>query len=282
MRLIFPLVILSLLAVSCGTNTTQKEKDVVASVGNKTLLRGDVEDGMPKLISPEDSILMADKIIHQWVKDNLLYDIASKNVSDKEHIDQLVENYRKSLVVYQYQEQLVNEKLSKDISDDEMRKYFEENSDKFKLDEVLVKGIFLKVPVDAPQINDVREWYKSSSKAALERLDKYTAGNAVQYDNFLDNWVMFSELADNLPAHYDNPDAVVKNSKNIELQDSSYCYFLSIREYLQQGDPAPFEYAKPVIKEVLVNQKKMSFLKTVEDDLYNKAVEKGRVKFYTE
>ncbi len=282
MRLIFPIVILSLLAVSCGTNTTQQGKDVVASVGSKTLTRQEVEDGMTKSISSEDSIIFADKIVRQWVKDNLLYDIASKNISDKEHINQLVENYRRSLIIYQYQEQLVNEKLSKDIGDEEMAKYFEVNSDKFKLDQVLVKGLFLKIPLNAPQINEVREWYKSSSKAVLEKLDKYTVGNAVKYDYFVDNWVMFSELMDNLPTHYDDPDAVVKNNKNIELQDSSYYYFLNIKEYLLPGDQAPFEHVKPVIKEVLVNQRKMDFLKTVEDDLYNKAVEKGQVKFYME
>ncbi len=282
MRLIIPLVILSLLTISCGTNTMRTEKDVIVSVGNKTLMRQDIEDEMPKFVNSEDSILLADKIIRQWVKDNLLYDIASKNISDKEHIDQLVENYRKSLIIYQYQEQLVNEKLSKDISDVDMKNYFEENSDKLKLDQALIKGLFLKIPSDAPQINNVREWYKSSSPAALEKLDKYTAGNAVTYDYFVDNWMIFSDLMDKLPTHYNDPAALLKNNKNIELQDSSYYYFLNIREYLLPGDQAPFEYAKPVIKEVLVNQKKMDFLKSVEDDLYNKAVAKGQVKFYTE
>ena len=282
MRLIFPLVILSLLAVSCRNDAMRTVGDVVVSIDGKALTRQEVESGMTKFISSEDSILIADRIVRQWVKDQLLYDIASKNISDKERINQLVENYRKSLTTYQYQEQLVNEKLSKDIGDGEMMKYFEENSDRFELDQALVKGLFLKIPSDAPQLNDVREWYKSSSPATLEKLEKYTAGNAVKYDSFLDSWMMFSELIDNLPVHYNDPDAVLRNNKNIELQDSSYCYFLSVREYLLQGDLAPFEYAKPVIREVLVNQRKMSFLKAVEDDLYRKAVDKGQVKFYTE
>ena len=282
MRLIFPLVILSLLAISCGNDAMRTGGDVVVSIGGKSLTREELEEGMTKFASSEDSALIADRIVRQWVKDNLLYDIASKNISDKEHINQLVENYRRSLIMYQYQEQLVNEKLSKDIGDEEMMSYFKENSDRFKLDQALVKGLFLKVPSDAPQLNDVREWYKSSSPATLAKLEKYTVGNAVKYDSFLDNWVMFSELVDNLPTHYNDPDAVLRNNKNIELQDSSYCYFLSVREYLLQGDLAPFEYAKPVVKEVLVNQKKMSFLKKVEDDLYKKAVDKGEVKFYTE
>jgi hypothetical protein len=282
MRLIIPLVILSLLIISCNTNTIRTDEDIVASVGANTLTRREVEERMTKSLSPEDSILIADKIVRQWIKDNLLYDIALKNVSDKKHIDYLVENYRKSLTVYQYQEQLVNEKLSKDISDEEMMKYFEENSDKFKLDQALIKGLFLKIPSNAPQIDKVREWYKSSSSSALEKLEKYTVGNAVKYDYFQNNWIMFNELMDNLPAHYNDQDAFIRNNKNIELQDSAYCYFLSISDYLLQGDPSPFEYAKPMIKEVLINQKKMSFLKSVEDDLYDKAIEKGQIKFYTE
>jgi hypothetical protein len=270
-----------LFAVSCGKDS-QQEKDLVVSVGNKYLTRQEMEEGIPKSVSPADSVIIADKIVRHWIKDNLLYDIASKNISDKKHISQLVENYRRSLIIYQYQEQLVNEKLSRDIGDEDMKRYYDANSDKFRLDQTLVKGLFLKVPVDAPRIDNVREWYKSSSEVALEKLEKYTVQNAVKYDYFFDNWVIFTELMDIMPVHYNDPEAVVRNNRNIELRDSSYYYFLNISQYLLQGDKAPFEYAKPTIREVLINQRKMSFLKTVEDDLYNKAVEKGQVKFYTE
>lgn len=282
MRLIFPLVILSLLAVSCGRNTSQEKGEIVASVRNKYLTRQEMEEGIPKSVSPADSVIFADKIIRHWIKDNLLYDIASRNISDKERIDQLVENYRRAVVIYQYQEQLVNEKFSRDISDEEVKRYYDANSDKFKLDQTLVKGLFLKVPVDAPQINNVREWYKSSSETVLGKLEKYTVQNAVKYDYFFDNWVIFNELMDNMPVHYNDPDAVVRSNRNIELQDSSYYYFLSIKQCLLQGDKAPFEYAKPTVREILINQRRVNFLKTVEDDLYNKAIEKGQVKFYTE
>ncbi len=280
MRRIFPLLVLSLSAVACNKHTEQPEGEIVVKVGNKFLTKTELEAGLPKGLNQEDSILASEKNIKLWIKDNLLYDIASKNIADKEKINQLVENYRKSLIIYQYQEQLINEKLSKEISDEETTRYYEENKDKFKLDKVLIKGLYLKIPSDAPQLNNIKEWYKSSSKSALEKIEKYCLQNAVVYDYFYDRWVDFNELEDNLPIHYNDPAATVRSTKNIELKDSSYCYFLNIKEYLLEGDDAPYEYALPTIKELLINQKKVEFLKKAEDDLYNKALDKGQIKFY--
>ncbi len=282
MRLIFPLVIVSLLAVGCNRTAENVDNTAVVRVGNQVLTRTEIADNVPDGMTKEDSILASEHYIQLWVKDQLLYAIASRNIEDKEKIDQLVENYRKSLMVYQYQEQLINEKLSKEISEGDQKQFYEANADKFQLDRPLIKGMFLKIPVDAPQISKVQGWYKSGSASAIENIEKYSIQNAVVYEYFFDRWVDFSELTDNLPVKYENPETVVKNNKFIELQDSTYCYFLNIREYLLPGDQAPFEYSQPTIKEMLVNQRKMDFLKKLEDDLYQKALDKGQIKFFTE
>ncbi len=43
----------------------------------------------------------------------------------------------------------------------------------------------------------------------------------------------------------------------------------------------PYEYAQPRIKEILINQRKLEFIKEFEDELYNDALNGGDVKFYT-
>ena len=282
MRYIFPLLILSLLTANCHRKIERPNDDVVVRVGNNFLSNAEIKESLPENLSKEDSLIVSEKIIQLWIKDNLLFEHASKNVADKEEIKQLVESYRKSLIIYQYQEQLINEKLSKEIGEGEMMKYYEEHKNKFKLDKTLIKGLLLKIPVGAPQINDVREWYKSSSQSAISKIEKYSVQNAKIYDYFYDKWVDFNELMDNIPVHYDHPESVVKNNKNIEISDSSYHYFLHIEAYLLQGDDAPFEYAQPTVRELLINQRKMEFLRKVEDDLYNSALSNGKIQFYSE
>ncbi|MCC8145921.1 MAG: peptidyl-prolyl cis-trans isomerase [Bacteroidales bacterium] len=281
MRLIYTLVIVSLLAVSCKRETANNVERVV-KVGNKYLTREELNNNLPVYTTPEDSILAAEHFIRTWINDNLLYEVAEKNIVDKENIDLLVENYRKSLVIYQYQEQLVNEKLSREINNDEIIEYYENNKDKFQLDRPLIKGIFIKIPVDAPRIEQVRSWYKSTTPASIEKIEKYSVQNAASYDYFMDNWVDFLEFMDNWPVNYRNASDVIHKNAHIEQKDDNYYYFLNITDFLLPGDQAPFEYARSTVKEILINQKKIDFLRQTEENLYNKALNNGQIVFYNE
>ena len=282
MRQILLLIVITSLFVACKKTATEQSNIPVVKVGTKVLHKDELDSHLPKGLAKEDSIIAAEHYIRVWINEHLLYDVASNNIRDKENINQLVEDYRKSLIIYQYQEQLINEKLSKEIDNESMMSYYNANKDKFKLDRPLIKGIFLKIPSDAPQIDKVRVWYKSTSPSAIENIEKYSIQNAVIYDYFTDHWVDFNELMDNLPANYNNEDAFIRNNKNIEYQDKNYYYFLNIVDYLLSGDNAPYEYARPTIREMLINQNKIEFLKKTENDLYQKALNKGQIIFFNE
>ncbi len=275
MRNFFVFVILSLLAVACN-HSQSTSGDMIVSVGDEVLTKEEMHAMFPVGLSQGDSIILAEHFIQTWIRDELLYRVAAKNISNKAEIDRLVDNYRKSLVIYQYQDRLVSEKVSREIGEEELLKYYEENRDKFQVDRPLFKGLFIKVPVDAPQLNQIREWYKSAKPAALENLDKYSVQNAVVYDNFYDRWVSQSEIEDHLP---DGTNAELVKGKPIELQDIDYCYFLNISERLNPGDPAPFVYVENTIREILINQKKLDFLQQTENTLYETALKKGEIKF---
>jgi hypothetical protein len=279
--LLYFLGFLCCLLVSC-TGKSSKNADVIVTVGDKTLTRTDLEESLPPFLTPDDSIMATEHYVRIWISDHLLYDVAQKNIADKKSIEQLVENYRRSLIIYQYQEQLVNEKLGKEISDEALWNYYEENKDKFKLDKPLVKGLFLRVPVEAPQIDKVRSWYQSASASAITNIEKYSVQNAASYDYFVDNWKDFSELMNNWPSRYSGQSGILKTNKFLEQRDSSYYYFLHITDSLLPGDNAPFDYAKSTIKEMLINRKKIDFLRKTEDDLYNKALKSGKIKFSKE
>jgi hypothetical protein len=250
--------------------------------GNKFLYRDDVEDNIPVGISSADSLIAAEHYVRTWVNDVLLYDIAVQNTNNMDEINRLVENYKKSLLIYQYQEQLINERLTKDIDSQTMLDFYNENQDIFKLDKTIIKGIFLKIPSDAPQIDDIRKWYKTINPASIENIEKYSVQNAKTYDNFLEKWVDFNDLANNWPQNFRDEMAMANQKKQIEEQDSLYHYFLNITDYLLPGDTAPFEYVSPMIREQIINQQRIDFLKKTEQDIYLRAIKSGQVKFYNE
>ena len=271
------------LLAGCAQDTTTGQTDVLASMEGHQLHRAEVESLIPRTASAADSLLIAENYVKKWVKEQLVYEVAERNLSDeKMEIDQLVEDYRRSLIRYRYQERLVNERLKTDISEQDKQQFYEENPKLFTLEQGLIKGLFLKIPVDAPGLADVKKWYKSSDEAALEKIEKYSVQNATIYEYFYDKWVDFDEVMDNIPIYVSDPATFLKGHKQVEVADSSYCYLLNIAEYLVPGQTEPYESASPRIVEMLVNQRKVDFLRNFEDELYNEAVQKGKVIFPVE
>ena len=271
------------LLCSCKRTQPTDDADVLVRVKDRTLKRSEVVSLIPRGTSSADSLLLAESFVKKWVKDALVYEVAQRNLGDeKEEVDKLVEEYRHSLIRYRYQERLIKEKLSADIRESDKLNYYEENQKKFTLDKALIKGLFLKIPVDAPGLSEVKGWYKSTSEASLEKIEKYSVQNATIYDYFYDKWVDFDEVMDNIPVHVSNSTAYLKANKFVEVADSSYCYLLNIKEYLPEGSVAPYDYASSQITEMLINQRKVDFLKTFEEELYKDGIRGGDVKFFTE
>jgi hypothetical protein len=272
--------IICIIIISCS-NEENKNAASVVQVDDKILTQGEIEENIPQYLNEEDSLLAAEYYIRVWINDHLMYDLAQKNIADKKAIDRLVENYRKSLIIYQYQEKLINEKLSKEISNETLQNYFDNNRNKFKLDKPLAKGVFLKTPKSTSQIDKIRGWYKSITPSSLDNLEKFSKQNASIYDYF-DKWIDMNELMNKLPIKRENPVDMVKSHKFFEQEDDNYFYFLHVSDYLLPGENAPFEYAKAMVRELLINQKKIDFLRKTEEDLYEKALNSGRIKFFNE
>ena len=281
-RVYFILLTLSLSLFACNKAKQTDEPDALVKVNDRILTRNEVESLIPKGTTSADSLLLAESYIKKWVKDELVLKIAQRNLgSDKETIDKLVDAYRRSLLRYRYQEKLIQEKLSDEIQESDVLTYYDTNKEKFVLDKNLIKGLFLKVPADAPNLSEVKTWYKSGNVASLEKIEKYSIQNAAIYEYFFDKWVDFDEIRNNIPNQISNPESFLRTNKILEVTDSSFCYFLNIRQVLLKGQVEPFEYAEPRIREILINQRKLDFIKEFEEELYNDALDGGDVIFYS-
>ena len=252
-------------------------------VKDKTLTREEIERQIPKGVSSGDSLIRAESIVKKWIVDILMDDVAHQNIGDdKAEIDNLVNEYRRSLIRHRYQERIVKDKVSAEINDTEQLAYYEDNKEQFMLSENLIKGLFIKVSVSAPGLDNVRKWYVSDSDESVERIEKYSLQNALIYDYFYENWVRFDEVMEKIPHKISNPQQFLKVNKHLEISDSMHVYFLNISDKLLVGNIAPFDYSKTQIQSMMANRRKIDYLREFGEGLYNDAVRKGAVKFYTE
>lgn len=261
MHKLFCLLLLLLSMFSCKEKEDNTGKTPVAEYRGQKLYKEDLMLVVPEGISASDSLDYINSYIKNWVEDALLYEKARKNIENTDEINNLVEQYRRSLIVYQYQQQLLNNKVKTTISDEEVMAYYEEHFAQLILEESLVKGLFLKLPEDAPKISQVREWYCKPTPKNLKLLEQYSIQNAVDYDYFVDKWVVFEDIKDRIPYEIKNNDSFIQNNNKLEVKDSSFIYFLYIDDYLLKGQKSPLEYAQGSIRETLLNQRKMDFMK---------------------
>lgn len=276
---LFSFILLS----SCGKggdSNLDQEQIPIVTVKDKTLYKGELNNVIPQTLSPEDSIAAVQAYIKMWIDNQLMYDKAQRNIVNKEEIEQLVADYRKSLITNLYQEQLLKEQLAKTFSDKELESFYDSNKDKFKLKENIIKGLYLKVPIDSKELNNFIKWYKQSTDASVENIEKNTLQNAVGYEYFYDKWVGLNDIADNMPISISNGDEFLRTNKAVEVRDSSFVYLLNIKEYKTIGSEAPFEYVKNQLVEAYTEQRKSDYLKKVQQDLYNKAISDKEIKFY--
>ena len=196
MRILLLLLITLLGCGACKEQRDHKGKIPLVEVDGNFLYKEDLMSVLPVGLSKDDSILFAEHYIRSWVEEILLYEKAANNIPDNVDVDKLVENYRKALIMHTYQQELINQKLTNDISEQEITDYYGQNKELFKLENPLIKGVFIKVPLTAPQLNNVRRWYKSDKQDAIESLEKYSLQNAVKYEYFYDKWVSVTDRSE--------------------------------------------------------------------------------------
>lgn len=267
---------------ACKPSESTHGTGIVAKVDNAVLTQQEVEKIIPKTATSSDSLLIAESYIKKWVIDALTYDVAQKNLGkDQDTLDLLVEEYRRSLMRYRYQEKMVQNRLSAEMTSSDKETFYHENQKRFHLNHNLVKGLYLKVPVDAPGLDQVRKWYRSTDQQAIENIEKYSIQNAAHYEYFYDHWVNFDEILAKIPIRVSSQTTYLNQNRSIEVKDSTYCYFVNIADYLLVGNVAPYEYAEPLIQEMIINKRKIDFLKNFEEELYRDAIRKRKVELYT-
>ena len=265
----------------CAQEHDHKGRIPLVGVAGKFLYQDDLQAALPLNLSADDSVLFAESYIKNWVEDVLLFDKAEGNILDSEKIKSLVESYRKALIMHTYQEALVKQKLADEITADEVVEYYEKNKQLFLLDKPIVKGVFLKVPLKASKLSDVRRWYKRNTQDAIEQLEKYSLLNAVTYDYFYDKWRPLDEIEALIPNRTWNADSdYLEKNRNVELKDTAYHYFLHIEEYLGKDSQKPLDFAEEEIKETLINLKRVEFINGVKNDLYHQASDKNKIIYY--
>lgn len=252
--------------------------DAVATVGNKAITRADIATVMPAGLSATDSATFAKAYVRAWIERHLVEQVAAEEVDMKE-IDRMTADYRSELIMAQYRRAMAGQ-ADGFFAEDSLKAYFDTHKGDFRLERPLIKGIYLKVPDDAPNLNTIRKLYKSARPDDIDRLEKAANSSAIHYDYFRDTWVDLEQIETRIPIDFTSATlAKVTGKHPIDVTSQGFVYLLSISDVLPAGSIMPFETARPLVQERLLALRRHAYDKKLMKDLYNQAVADGTVKF---
>lgn len=253
--------------------------DAIATVNNQSLYQKDIDAITKTAQNQEDSARMAEAYIRQWATDILLYDKAKKQTGTKENIERLVEDYRRSLYVHEYEKQLTEQRMPKEVDSDSIQAFYDDNPERFVLRESLLQGVLLVTPVDAPMPDSLRYWLGHIEEGYYEQTEKYAYQFATGYELFTEQWQHANTILQRIPMTYADLNKAIQKEQLIERTDSSYTYLLGITRYCLEGQKMPMEYAAQEIEKILLEQRQVQFLQQEKENIYNNAIKLGYLVF---
>ena len=258
---------------------SHKDNNIIASVNDKDLFLSDVMSVIPNHI--EDSLYFIDRFKENWIRKELLLSYAKMNLStDFLDYKEKIESYKSSLLIYAYQQQLLNQNFDTLVDFTDISNYYDQYKNEFRLNKSIFKGRFIVVDKLAPELDLLNKIYTSEKEIDIESLEDYCQQFSKIYYLECNKWQYFSVFNMKLPKFIEDEDSFLMNNKGIWSEDESFRYYIFVKDYQLRGSVSPLDIEKDKIKNVILNKKKVEYLKELENELYQDALANKSIKIY--
>lgn len=257
------------------------DDEAVAQVGQVKLYRSELDKVIPKGVSQEDSTRLAQQYINTWASDMVFVNIAEEQLSKAEKdVTKELEDYRKSLLKYRYEQLYVNERLDTSVTDDMVEEYYNAHQDKFILERPVVKARYLNISADSPNLEPIRRRMSSDDASDLVEADSIAYISAMQFATWDNRWIDIVMLSREFEMDYAAMIAMMKKGWVEQKDTLGNIHLAYINDIIMDGQPAPVEYSAPVIKDMIISARKQNLVLNLEQDLLKDARENGKFVIY--
>ena len=258
------------------------DDEVVAKLGNRKLYKTELDAFIPNGVSAEDSTNLALQYINTWATEQLFCDIAQQQLSKEElDVNAELEDYRRSLLKYRYEQRYVNERLDTVVLSQEIDDYYHSHEDLFVLDVPIVKARFLDIMQDSPNLELIKDKMCSSKIEDLEMADSLAYSSALRYEDGSDKWVDMVTFARNFGTDYGTLLSKAGKDGFIEIPDERGDVKIAyICEMQRVGELAELDYCEDRIKDIIISTRKQTLLSDLERELLSDALDKETLIIY--
>lgn len=282
MRFWITIFLLSAMVVSCDYFKAPKKPKAIARVGESYLFQDDIVDLVPKGTSKKDSIAIVKAFIDRWATQKLLFEAAERNIGkDKaSEFNALIDQYKVDLYTKDYIESLVVRQIDTVVSEAQIEAYYAKNKQYFKNSSELVKLRYINLVKENPKFAKIKSKFSSFTKKDRKELEQL----AVQFKSYAFNdsiWVDINQVYEKIPfINLENKQKYISSGMNFQYPDSTTVWLVKVNNVLPKDSPTPLEFLRPTIKQIIINNRKLDLINTIEKEITNDAIKDNKYEIY--
>lgn len=257
----------------------KKETDtLLVTVYGDELYYSEIQHLMTPGLNKEDSVNLLNTLCEKWAKEQLLVQKAKINLPlIQQNVSAQVESYENSLLIYSYQKELLNQKLDTVVSEQEIKEFYQKKKQNFLLKNSVAQVNFIKLKKEVPYLWKVKRLFKKEDEESKLLLEDYCYQFADDY--YIDEkWLYLKDIFSAFPESYSSRTSLYQG-QSIEVLEDNFYYFLYVKKYKLKGNVSPLEMLSNQIRSIILNKRKIDFLKHVEMELYQNALSNNYVHY---
>lgn len=252
--------------------------DLIARVGEDRLYASELTQVTVGL-SGKDSLQALRSYADQWVKRKVLLQKALDNIRESDlNIEGLVQSYKESLILFEYEKELVYEKLDTVLQQAEIDAYYEEHKDGFILPRDMYQVYYIKLPTDAPDLKQARSWIlKPADEEDVIMAEGYCKqfSSGFEMNNAL--WMDADQIQERFKV---SPSSLQSSGVFREYRVEDGLLYLKISEIFRQGSIAPVAFVSDEIRKIILEKRKGELIDRIYRKVYQDAVQDGNAEMF--
>ena len=252
----------------------------IASYKDDFLTLDDALNDFPPNV--KDTSFFLKTYINDWLITKVILNKAKLYIDeDDSDIISSVNQYKETLIIHKYQNELINSQFDTTITSDDVKEYYEKYSNDFVLHKDIVKARLIKINKETLHLNKVKDLVSTTDESELLELVDFCemyADNSFLNDSV---WVYLSEFSQKLPNGSKENKKLLSNKNKIHsFMDDNFVYIIYIRDYQIKGNKSPLPFVFSNIRKILQSKNKKQFITNLEKKLYQEALFSEHIKIY--
>ncbi|MEX0723968.1 MAG: peptidylprolyl isomerase [Gracilimonas sp.] len=279
MKLKFLLLIaIPLLIISCQKDIGSSEI-VLAEVGNQVLTKEHARSEIPPHIFEDDSATAYLNFRDEWVQRQIILQEADRlNFSNRQDVQKRLQRLEEEYILQSVQDYIISEfEEGMEVSDQEARNYYQQNKDKFTLEERYVRYRHVIAESNADAERAKRELMQAVEwETVAERYSKYSDLKIRESDRFWPISIAGGDISMlNRYLRIIGPSEISPTYRS-----GNEFHFVQLTEERPAGDHPDLDWLIDQIKEWLILEKRKRAFNTYVKNLYLQAQANNEIKIF--